>query len=71
MQFDLFPEWPAVDVLDVRAIVGPRTTVDRLLRVRIVPGGAPHLIYHDRHGWYCELHGPHCAAVALAQDRLR
>lgn len=70
-QFDLFPVRPVVDVLDPVTVVGPRTAVEHLVRVRLRPNDAPHLIFHDRHGWYCEAHGPSCAAVALARDAVR
>lgn len=70
-QFDLFPVRPVIEVLDARSVVGPRTAVEHLVRVRLRPNDAPHLIFHDRHGWYCEAHGPACAAVALARDDVR
>jgi hypothetical protein len=71
VQFDLFPVKPVVDVLDARAIVGPRTGVEDLVRVRLRPNDAPHLVFHDRHGWYCESHGPSCHAVTLARDEVK
>ena len=64
---DLFPIVPTVDVLDPRAVVGPGTAVERVVRVRYRPSDTPHLVFHDRHGWYCESHGPECPAVALAR----
>ncbi len=67
-QFDLFPVRPVVDVLDPRAVVGPNTGVENLVRVRLRPNDAPHLVFHDRHGWYCETHGPTCHAVILARE---
>lgn len=67
-QTDLFPEQPIVDVLQPRERVGPRTGVLALLRVRLRSSDAPHLVFHDRHGWYCEEHGALCAAVRLAQE---
>lgn len=70
-QLDLFPVKPVVDVLDARAVVGPRTGVEHLVRVRLRPNDAPHLVYHDRHGWYCESHGPACHAVTLAREEIR
>jgi hypothetical protein len=70
-QLDLFPVKPVVDVLDARAIVGPRTGVEHLVRVRLRPNDAPHLVFHDRHGWYCEAHGPGCGAVALAREEVK
>ena len=68
VQFDLFPVRPVVDVLDPRTIVGPTTGVENLVRVRLRPNDAPHLVFHDRHGWYCETHGPSCHAVTLARE---
>lgn len=70
-QLDLFPVKPVVDVLDARAVVGPRTGVEHLVRVRLRPNDAPHLVFHDRHGWYCEAHGPGCSAVALAREEVK
>jgi len=51
--------------LDPRAKCGRRTTVERLYRVdeRVEDGIVTHLVFNDRHGWYCQ-HGPACAAVA-------
>ncbi len=70
-QLDLFPVSPVIDVLDARAVVGPRTGVEHLIRVRLRPNDAAHLVFHDRHGWYCEAHGPGCRAVMLAQCEVR
>lgn len=70
-QFDLFPVRPVVDVLDPRTIVGAQTGVVHLVRVRLRPNDAPHLVFHDRHGWYCESHGPTCHTVQLARDEIR
>ena len=66
-QFDLFPVRPVIDVLDPRVVVGAHTGVEHLVRVRFRPNDAPHLIFHDRHGWYCESHGPACHAVQSAR----
>ncbi len=70
-QFDLFPVRPIVEPLDPLTVVGPRTGVERLIRIRFRPNEAPHLVFHDRHGWYCEADGPTCPAVALARDTVR
>lgn len=70
-QLDLFPVKPVVEVLDARAVVGPRTGVEHLVRVRFRPNDAPHLVFHDRHGWYCESHGPTCHSVTLARDEVK
>ena len=67
-QLDLFPVRPEVEVLEARALVGPRTGVEHLVRVRWQPEPATHLVFHDRHGWYCQEHGPECRAVPVARD---
>jgi hypothetical protein len=54
-----------IKALDPYAMCGPRTSVVHLLRVdeRQQDGvSAVHLVFFDRHGWYCE-HGPACRAV--------
>lgn len=68
VQIDLFPERPTVERLDPRAHVGPRTGVEDLVRVRLRAAESPHLIFHDRHGWYCEAHGATCPAVVVARS---
>ncbi len=67
VQIDLFPERPVIDVLSPSAVVGPRTAARSVIRVRMRSVEAPHLVFHDRHGWYCETHGPACEAVPVAQ----
>lgn len=68
-QLDLFPVAPVVEILDPRVIVGARTGVEHLVRVRPrLLNHVPHLVFHDRHGWYCETHGAQCASVKLARD---
>jgi hypothetical protein len=54
--------------LDPLAKCGPSTTVRALYRVdESVDGAArPHLVFLDRHGWYCE-HGRDCPAVGFAR----
>lgn len=69
-QFDLFPVIPVVEKLDPKRAIGARTAVQDVVRVRIRPNEAPHLVFHDRHGWYCEAHGVHCNAVAIAQGKV-
>lgn len=56
-----------IEELDPRTKCGPGTSVERLLRVREKgdSGERTHLIFFDRHGWYCE-HGRNCAAVPHA-----
>ncbi len=66
-QIDLFPERPVVELLDPRVVVGPRTATSAVIRVRLRSIEAPHLIFHDRHGWYCDTHGVTCDAVAVAR----
>lgn len=67
-QMELFPVVPVVEVLEARALAGPRTGVEHLVRVRWNPEPGPHLVFHDRHGWYCQEHGPACRAVPVAQE---
>ena len=53
-----------IKALDPFEMCGPRTSVVHLLRVDERQDGASavHLVFFDRHGWYCE-HGPACRAV--------
>lgn len=48
---------------------GPGTSVQRLFRVDESIDGVVklHLVFLDRHGWYCE-HGPDCPAVSRARS---
>ena len=50
--------------LDPFARCGPRTSVVHLYRVdeRVDGESSVHLVFNDRHGWYCE-HGKACPAV--------
>jgi hypothetical protein len=50
--------------LDPFVVCGPRTSVTHLFRVDETLDGsaATHLVFFDRHGWYCE-HGRSCRAV--------
>ena len=51
--------------LDPRDVCGSRTTVRQLFRVTELQNKATlatHLVFLDRHGWYCE-HGRTCPAV--------
>jgi hypothetical protein len=68
-QFDLFPIIPLVEKLDPKRVVGAKTAVLDLVRVRFRPSEPPHLVFHDRHGWYCEAHGVNCIAVRVAQGK--
>ena len=51
--------------LDPRSVCGRRTTVEQLFRVDEIAHDdrrTVHLVFLDRHGWYCE-HGTSCPAV--------
>ena len=54
--------------LDPYRKCGPGTSVERLIRVDEEVAGRKqaHLVYLDRHGWYCE-HGRTCHAVKHAR----
>jgi len=65
---DMFPEQPIVERLVPVAVAGPRTAASAVIRVRMRSVESPHLIFHDRHGWYCETHGPTCEAVTVARE---
>jgi hypothetical protein len=60
-----------VTPLDPRTKCGPQTTVERLYRVEERSADAImwHLVFFDRHGWYCQ-HGPTCPAVAEVRKQL-
>jgi hypothetical protein len=64
------PERKVVRVLDLDPIekCGRGTTVERLIRVDEMVDHAreAHLVFFDRHGWYCE-HGRTCPAVGHAR----
>ena len=51
---------------------GPGTSVKHLYRVieRGQDHVETHLVFFDRHGWYC-IHGPTCPAVAPARSHSR
>ena len=60
------PRTVKIRELDPVQKCGPDTSVQFLYRVDEQLGGAPltaHLVFFDRHGWYCE-HGRNCPAVA-------
>ena len=59
-----------VRALDPVRKCGPGTSVRLLYRVIERVEGDPinHLVFFDRHGWYCE-HGRTCPAVGLARKR--
>ena len=58
--------------LDPRSRCGESTTVMQLFRVDDLPEDPPrvHMVFHDRHGWYCE-HGRECPAVAAVRRHQR
>jgi hypothetical protein len=58
----------AVKSLDPLRKCGPKTTVQFLYRVdeQVDGRSTPHLVFFDRHGWYCE-HGRSCPAVGHAR----
>ena len=58
----------AVKSLDPLRKCGPNTSVQFLYRVDEEVDGrtTPHLVFFDRHGWYCE-HGRSCPAVGHAR----
>ena len=54
--------------LDPQMTCGRGTTVMQLYRVDDLPTdtATTHLVFYDRHGWYCE-HGRECPAVAAVR----
>jgi hypothetical protein len=59
------PREVAIKALDPLRKCGPNTTVQHMFRVDETLGGAhavTHLVFFDRHGWYC-VHGRTCKAV--------
>ena len=58
----------AVKSLDPLRKCGPKTTVQFLYRVdeQVDGRSTAHLVFFDRHGWYCE-HGRSCPAVGHAR----
>lgn len=58
--------------LDPQAACGEGTTVMQLFRVDDLPFGddTTHLVFFDRHGWYCA-HGRECPAVAAVRKRYK
>jgi hypothetical protein len=67
------PRPPArIRELDPQALCGIGTSVMQLYRVDELPTDAAsvHLVFFDRHGWYCE-HGPDCPAVAAVRKHTK
>ena len=58
--------------LDPQRKCGAGTSVEVLYRVieKIDGRATNHLVFFDRHGWYCE-HGRACSAVAMARKHRR
>jgi hypothetical protein len=54
--------------LDPQAACGQGTTVMQLFRVDDPASDTAHLVFFDRHGWYC-VHGRDCPAVAAVRKR--
>lgn len=67
-QLEFFPINAAITALDPRAVLGASTRVTGIWRVEFAGERRPHLVYHDRHGWYCEEHGPTCRAVGRVRE---
>ena len=62
----------SVRELDPKVKCGAGTSVEWLLRVeeRLDRERRAHLVFFDRHGWYCE-HGATCPAVAHARKHVK
>jgi hypothetical protein len=58
--------------LNPQELCGSGTSVTRLYRVDDLPTNlaSVHLVFFDKHGWYCE-HGRECPAVAAVQRHTR
>lgn len=67
VQLALFPEGVEVHPLDARAVAGARTRVRGVWLVRYERDPVAHRVFADRHGWYCEEHGPRCRAATTAR----
>lgn len=57
---------------DPRLLCGRNTAVERVFKVveRSKKLRMTHLVFFDRHGWYCE-HGKQCPAVADVKKAIR
>jgi len=73
------PLQPALKIreLDPLRVCGDRTSVVQLFRVdeeliggRVAGARQVHLVFNDRHGWYCE-HGRSCHAVSAVMRHAR
>jgi len=58
--------------MDPCQMCGKGTSVERVFRVEEKSEKAKniHLVFFDRHGWYCE-HGAQCAAVTDVKKHLK
>jgi hypothetical protein len=70
-QLELFPAPVLVDALDPRRVAGARSRVRAVYLVRMGHGRGVHRVFDDRHGVYCEEHGPSCEAVEHIGRRRR
>lgn len=68
-QLEFFPIAVTITALDPRTVLGATTRVRGVWRVEYPGERRPHLVYHDRHGWYCEEHGPSCRSVTRVRGR--
>ena len=68
-QLEFFPIIVTITALDPRAVLGASTRVRGIWKVEYPGERRPHLVYHDRHGWYCEEHGASCRAVARVREQ--
>jgi hypothetical protein len=57
---------------DPTLMCGKGTSVERVFRVeeKLVRSKNMHLVFFDRHGWYCE-HGAQCQAVSDVKKFIR
>ena len=68
-QLEFFPIAVAITRLKARAVLGAATRVHGVWKVEYPGERRPHLVYHDRHGWYCEEHGPGCRSVTRVRGK--
>lgn len=68
-QIELFPIAVTITRLKARTVLGAATRVRGVWKVEYPGERRAHLVYHDRHGWYCEEHGPTCRAVTRVRGK--
>ena len=68
-QLEFFPIAVTITPLDPREVLGASTRVRGVWKVEYPGERRPHLVYHDRHGWYCEEHGPGCRSVTRVRGK--